>query len=63
MAEKVKQKGWEKRAEKAVNKRARENKGRKQWVKGVGLFVSDLNLKVEITSQKYSKSEKKSLNV
>ena len=48
-----------KRAEKAVDKRARENKGRKQWVKGVGLFVSYLNLKVEITSRNAVNREKK----
>ena len=40
---------------KGVKKRAeKQRKGRKQWEKGVGLLVSDLKLKVEITSQKYS---------
>ena len=59
MTEKRLAKGVKKGAEKAVNKRARENKGRKQRDNGVGLFVSDLNLKVKITSRKCSKTEKK----
>ena len=46
-------------AEKAVDKHAREDKGKEQRDKGVGLFVSDLNLKVQNMSRKCNKMGKK----